>query len=155
MKITENVTRYDDFKYVLQDVGSLYLGAGFSYEELLSQELVPFKLKAILSRYVLKEAAPETTLESQFYYLEAGTFLYEVFSQLKIQVKVQEQVVKKRARWPFANAAGKASKEKYLYQEKVYSLKELAGINLARKKACGMLVREIIVSKLGMMTFSI
>lgn len=154
MKITENITRYDDFKYVLQDVGSLYLGAGFSYEELLGQELVPFKLKAILSRYVLGEAAPETTLESQFYYLEEGTFLYDVFTQLKIQVKVQEQAPKKRGHWPFGKA-DEVSGKKYVYQEKVYSLKELAGINLARKKACGMLVREIIVSKLGMMTFSI
>ena len=39
MKIAQDMTRYDDFKYVLQDVGSLYLGAGFSYEELLAQEL--------------------------------------------------------------------------------------------------------------------
>ena len=156
MKITEHVTRYDDFKYVLQDVGNLYLGAGFSYEELLEDELVPFKLKAILSRYVLKEAAPETTLESQFYYLEEGTFLYEVFSQLKVRIKVQEQVAKKRMCLPWGkDSIGKASKEQYVYQEKVYSLNELAEINLARKKACGMLVREIVVSKLGMMTFSI
>ena len=48
MKIKENLTRYEDFKYVLQDVGNLYLGAGFSYEELLLNEAVPFKLKAIL-----------------------------------------------------------------------------------------------------------
>ena len=143
MKIAQDMTRYDDFKYVLQDVGSLYLGAGFSYEELLAQELVPFKLKAILSQYVLKEASPETTLESQFYYLEEDTFLYGVFSQLKIQIKVQEQTPKKQSRRIFG------------YQEKVYSLKELAGINLARKKTKGMLVREIIVSKLGMMTFSL
>ena len=152
MKITENVTRYDDFKYVLQDVGSLYLGAGFSYEELLAQELVPFKLKAIVSQYILKEAAPQTTLESQFYYLEEGTFLYEVFSQLK----VQEQVPKKQRRLPLGGkSSGRGREEKYIYQEKVYTLKELAGINLARKKACGILVREIIVSKLGMMTFSV
>lgn len=155
MKITENVTRYDDFKYVLQDVGNLYLGAGFSYEELLEQELVPFKLKAILSRYVLKEAAPETTLESQFYYLEKGTFLYDVFSQLRIQVKVQEQVPKKRGRWLFGTVAGKASPKRFVYRERVYPLKEFAEINLARKKAGGILVREIAVSKLGMMTFSI
>ena len=154
MKITENVSRYDDFKYVLQDVGSLYLGAGFSYKELLEQELVPFKLKAILSRYVLKEAAPETTLESQFYYLEEGTFLYDVFAQLRIQVKVQE--LGKPKRRFFGNAGGdEISEKRVVYREKVYSLKELAGINLARKKAGGMLVREIIVSKLGMMTFSI
>ena len=159
MKIAQDMTRYDDFKYVLQDVGSLYLGAGFSYEELLAQELVPFKLKAILSQYVLKEASPETTLESQFYYLEEDTFLYGVFSQLKIQIRVQEQTPKKQSRRIFGNKSGQAlgtvSREKFVYQEKVYSLKELAGINIARKKTKGMLVREIIVSKLGMMTFSL
>ena len=67
MKIKENVTQYEDFKYVLQDTGNIYLGARFSYEELLKQEMVPFKLKAILTHYILKEAAPDTTLESQFY----------------------------------------------------------------------------------------
>ena len=35
MKIRENVTQYEDFKYVLQDSGSIYLGAKFTYEELL------------------------------------------------------------------------------------------------------------------------
>ncbi len=91
MKIKENVTQYEDFKYVLQDTGNIYLGAQFSYEELLEQEMVPFKLKAILTHYILKEAAPDTTLESQFYYLTGGSFLYETFKQLKIRVKVQMQ----------------------------------------------------------------
>lgn len=140
MKITENITRYDDFKYVLQDVGSLYLGAGFSYQELLGHEMVPFKLRAVLTQYVFKEADPETTLESQFYYLEQGGFLYEVFTQLKIQVKVQVQEQKRK---------------KLVYQERTYSLEELTKISLARKKACGMMIREIIISKLGLMTFHI
>ena len=52
------MTQYEDFKYVIQDVGNLYLGAGFSYEELLVHEMVPFKLRVIISQYVLKEAAP-------------------------------------------------------------------------------------------------
>ena len=145
MKIAQDMTRYDDFKYVLQDVGSLYLGAGFSYEELLAQELVPFKFKAILSQYVLKEASPETTLESQFYYLEENTFLYETFQQLKIRIKVQIQEPKRTL----------FDKTKIKYQERIFSLQELVQMNLARKKASGMLIREIIISKLGMMTFSI
>lgn len=36
-----NVTQYEDFKYILQDTGNIYLGARFSYEELLEQEAVP------------------------------------------------------------------------------------------------------------------
>lgn len=145
MGIKGNVTQYEDFKYVMQDVGNLYLGARFSYEELLGHEGVPFKLKAILTQYILREASPDTTLESQFYYLEEDTFLYEIFCQLKIRVKAQVQAEKK-------TLSGKTRIE---YQEKIFSLHELTGMNLARKKASGMLVREIILSKLGIMTFSL
>lgn len=145
MKIKENVTQYEDFKYVMQDTGSIYLGARFSYEELLEHEMVPFKLKAILTHYILKEASPDTTLESQFYYLEKDTFLYEIFKQLKIRVKIQRQVEKKSL----------SGKEKIKYQEEILKLDEITEMNLARKKGGGMLVREIIISKLGMMTFSV
>lgn len=140
-----NVTQYEDFKYILQDTGNIYLGARFSYEELLEQEAVPFKLKAILTHYILKEAAPDTTLESQFYYLTGDTFLYETFKQLKIRIKIQKQVEKKTL----------SGRKKVKYQEEILSLKELTEMNLAKKKACGMLIREIIISKLGMMTFSV
>ncbi|MCI9324660.1 MAG: hypothetical protein HFJ00_00205 [Lachnospiraceae bacterium] len=141
----KNATRYEDFKYVLQDTGNLYLGAGFSYEELLEAEMVPFKLKAILSHYILKESSPDTTLESEFYYLKEDTFLYETYRQLKVKVKGQVQAEKR-------SLLGKTS---LVYQEKVFTLPELTAMNLARKKASGMLIREIIISKLGMMTFSI
>ncbi len=144
-KAEKNATRYEDFKYVLQDTGNLYLGAGFSYEELVEAEMVPFKLKAILSHYILKESSPDTTLESEFYYLKEDTFLYETYRQLKVKVKGQVQAEKR-------SLLGKTS---LVYQEKVFTLPELTAMNLARKKASGMLIREIIISKLGMMTFSI
>lgn len=144
-KAEKNATRYEDFKYVLQDTGNLYLGAGFSYEELLEAEMVPFKLKAILSHYILKESSPDTTLESEFYYLKEDTFLYETYRQLKVKVKGQVQAEKR-------SLLGKTS---LVYQEKVFTLPELTAMNLARKKASGMIIREIIVSKLGMMTFSV
>lgn len=135
----------DDFKYVMMDVGNLYLGARFSFGELLEEEMVPFKLKAILNHYILKEADRETTLESQFYYMEQGTFLYDTFLQLKTKIKVNILTEKK----------GLFRGKKQVYEEKVFSLKELAEMNLARKKAKGMIIREIIISKLGMMTFSL
>ncbi len=145
MSIKGKMTQYEDFKYVLQDVGNIYLGAGYSYGELLEAETVPFKLKAILTHYILKEVSSDTTLESQFYYIEQNTFLYETFLQLKVKVKAQVQVEKQ-------HLFGKTRLE---YQERIFSLKELSEINLARKKASGMIIREIIISKLGMMTFSV
>ena len=41
------------------------------------------------------------------------------------------------------------------YKEKILSLQELAGMNLAKKKGAVILVREIIFSKFGIMTFNI
>lgn len=145
MKITGSMSSYEDFKYVMQDTGNLYLGAKYTYGELLASEMTPFKMKAILTHYVLKEASPETTLESQFYYLDQSSFLYEVFSQLKAKAKVQIQMEQKSF----------FGKKKMVYKERIFSIKELTEMNLARKKASGMMIREIIISKLGMMTFSV
>lgn len=138
-------TKDDDFKYVMMDTGNIYLGAKCTFMDLMENEMVPFKLKAIMTHYVFKEADAETTLESQFYYMEAGNFLYETFIQLRTKVKVNVLSEKK-------NLFGKT---KMQYTEKIYSLKELAAMNLAKKKASGMIVSEIIISKLGMMTFSV
>ena len=145
MKITGSMSSYEDFKYVMQDTGNLYLGAKYTYGDLLASEMTPFKMKAILTHYVLKEASPETTLESQFYYLDQSSFLYEVFSQLKAKAKVQIQMEQKSF----------FGKKKMVYKERIFSIKDLTEMNLARKKASGMMIREIIISKLGMMTFSI
>lgn len=50
---------------------------------------------------------------------------------------------------------GLAGKMKRRYKDKIYTLKELAELNLARKKQAGMIIREIIFSKLGVMTFTV
>ena len=145
MNINSNVTQYEDFKYVMQDTSYVYLGAKYTFQELLDAELVPFKLKAIISHYILKETTPENTLESQFYYLEQGTFLYDTLYQLKVKVKAQVQVEKKSM----------FGQSKIVYKEQVFSLQELTALNLAKKKASGIIIREIVISKLGMMSFSI
>lgn len=145
MKFFEGTSEYQDFKYVLQDVGRVSLGVKYTYAEMLEDERIPFKLQTIISQYLLKEASLDTTLESEFYYMEKGTFIYNVYHQLKAKAKVRTQTVKK-------NLFGK---EKVVYKEEVLSVEELADINLARKKASGLLIEEIEISKLGLMTFAI
>lgn len=143
---TKEINQSDnDFKYVMMDTGNLYLGARFSFGDLLEQEMVPFKFKAIISHYLLKEAEKDTALESQLYYLEEGSFLYDTFLQLKVKIKVSMLQEKKSL----------FGKKQWKYAEKIVSLKELAQMNLARKKACGIIIQEIIISKLAMMSFSV
>ena len=114
----------NDFKYVMMDTGNIYLGARFTFGELLEQEMVPFKLKTIIRRYFLPETTEDTSLESQFYYLEKGTILYDTFKQLRIKVKVNVQAEKK-------SFFGKTTCK---YEEHSMSLEQLTECHPARKK---------------------
>ena len=143
--LKESKTSYEPFKHVMQDTTSIFLGAKLSYAELLESEFLNFKVKAIINHYLLKEADKETTLESQMYYLEKGTFIFETLKQLKLRVKVQVLETKK----------GLFGKQRTEYHEKVLSLDELTNINLAKKKGMGMVITEIIISKLALMSFSV
>lgn len=134
-----------DFKYILQDAGAIYVGARYSYEELLEEETAAFKLKTIIAHYILKDVDASTTLESHFYYMTEDSFAYRTFRELKVKVKAS---IPEETR----SLAGKA---RIRYKDRIYTLKELAGMNLARKKQTGIIIREIIFSKLGLMTFTV
>lgn len=135
----------NDYKYFMQDTGSVYLGAKFSYAEILEQEMVNFKYKSIVEHYILKDTDPETTLESQLYYMTPDQFSYKTYMQLKARVKVCVLVQKKRL----------LSGERTVYENKVMKLDELVRMNLAKKKQCGMVIQELSFSKLALMSFSV
>lgn len=134
-----------DFKYILQDAGQIYLGARFSYEELLAEEMAPFKLKTVVSQYILKEVDASTTLESHFYHMTGDSFAFQTYRELKAKVKVSVPERKKSL----------TGKERFVYKDRVYPLKEFADLNLAKKKQTGLIIREISISKLGLMTFTV
>lgn len=134
-----------DFKYFMQDTGSLYLGAKYSYAEILEDEMVNFKYKSIVEHYILKDTDPETTLESQLYYMTLEQFSYRTYRQLKARVKVCLLVEKKRM-------FGQVRSE---YENRVMKLEELVGMNLAQKKKRGVVVQELVLSKLALLSFSV
>ena len=135
----------NDFQYFMQDTGSIYLGAKFSYAEILEQEMVSFKYKSIIEHYIMKDTDPETTLESQLYYMTPDQFSYKTYMQLRAKVKVSMLMPKKSL----------LGKEKTVYQNKVVKLDELVNINLAKKKQGGMVIQELVLSKLALMAFNV
>lgn len=144
-KYEEELRQNNDYKYVMQDTSSVYLGARFSYEELLEQEMAPFKLKSIIMQYILKEIDAATSLESHFYYMTEDDFAYKTYMELKIKIKVSIPEQKK-------SITGKVSCH---FKEKVYTLKEFVQMNLAVKKKMGIMIQEICISKLGLLSFTI
>lgn len=135
---------YEDYKYVLQDAGSLSLGAKYSYRDLMQEEDVPFKFKVIAERYLSKDLDPSTTLESQIYYLTKEGFAYECFRQLKTKVKFSMRKEKK----------GLFDKKGKSYTTELMPLKNFVEKSVTWKKEQEILIQEIVVSKLALMTFS-
>lgn len=142
---TDDKYQDNDFKYFMQDVGSLYMGARYNYAEIIGNEMVPFKLKSIIEHYIMKDTQADTTLESQFYYMDKEDFSYKTYTQLKAKVKVCMYIEKK----------GLFGKDKLVYKNMNLPLEQLVNMNLAQKKKCSLKIQEIIISKLAMISFSV
>ena len=136
---------YEDFKYMLQDVSRIYIGAKYTYRELMQNPEMAFKFKSVIEHYLLKEADPDTSLESDFYYMEPGSFSYRTYEQLKIKLKISVLVER----------PGRQGKSERVYREKTVALEEFAAIPLPRKKRDGIVVQELILSKLALVSFVI
>lgn len=140
-----NQQGYEDYKYVMLDTAFLYLGAKYSYGELVENEDVPFKMRAALERYILPEMDPETTLESHFYHMDSKEFSYKTYHQLKIKVKVSRLVEKK--------GFFGLGKVKRVYTSELIPLEKFVAMTKSQKEHDGILIQEIVISKLALMGF--
>lgn len=138
---------YEDYKYVMVDTGNVYLGAKYAYGELLQNEDVPFKIRAIVERYILPGSDPETTLESEFYYMTRDSFVYRTFRQLKVKLKCNRIVEK-------TGIFSRGKKRKQYVTESI-DLERFVSMSPAQKQAQGIVVQEVAVNKLAMMLFTV
>lgn len=134
-----SIVNEDDFKYYMQDIERHYFGARYSYNELLDNEMVPFKFKTIITKYLKDDITLDTTLESHLYYLDNSKYDYRIYKQLKSRIRVS--MYKKK------NSSEKG------FKEKVYTVEEFARITPKEKEEMGIIVRELIVSKLALFAF--
>jgi hypothetical protein len=138
-----NKTTYEDYKYCMQDVSSLYIGCKYTLGEILEQENIPFKFRLVVERYILPEADEEDTLETHLYYLPAKSFNVKIYTQLKARVKVN-LIQEKR---------GLSGKGKKAYTTKNLTVEQLAKMPVEEKESVGLVVQELMLSKLALMGF--
>ena len=136
---------YQDYRYILQDTGTLFVGAKFSFGDIAKEEEIPFKFGSIVMRHLLTEVDKEDTFESIFYYMKPEGYLYEVFLQLRTKVKVSQLTPTKAL----------FGKTKWVYKEHIYKLKDFVALSKEEKERLGIVVQEIQCSKLGIKTFSV
>jgi hypothetical protein len=136
---------YQDYRYILQDAGTLYVGAKFNFGDIAKEEEIPFKFRSIVMRHTMSEVDGQDTFESVFYYMKPEGYLYEVFLQLRTKVKVSQ----------ITEINGLFGRKRKVYKEHIYKLAEFAALSKAEKESLGIVVQEIQCSKLGIMTFSV
>ncbi|MBE5828645.1 MAG: hypothetical protein K6G10_01835 [Butyrivibrio sp.] len=135
-----NIVNENDFKYYMQDIERYYFGARYSYSELLNNEMVPFKYKTIITKYLKDEVDYETTLESHLYYMNSEGFDYKIYKQLRSRVRT--------------SLYKNPDKREKGFKEKVYTIEQLARIDKEEKVRLGIIVRELIISKLALFGFT-
>ncbi len=136
-----NIVNENDFKYYMQDIERHYFGGRYSYNELVKNEMVPFKYKAIITKYFKENVDLDTTLESHLYYMEKDSFEYEIYKQLKTRIRV--------------SLYKDPSKIEKGFKEKMYTITEFVRIPKEEKERLGIIVRELVVSKLALFAFSV
>ncbi len=135
-----NIVNANDFKYYMQDIERYYFGARYSYSELLNNEMVPFKYKTIITKYLKDEVDYETTLESHLYYMNTEGFDYRIYKQLRSRVRT--------------SMYKDPEKREKGFKEKVYTIEQLVKLDKEEKEKLGIIVRELIFSKLALFGFS-
>lgn len=138
-----NNTVYEEYKYCIQDVSTVYIGSRYTMDEILTDETIPFKFQLVTERYLLPRSHPEDTLESHLYYLDEKSFLVKIYHQLKARVKVV-YIREKR------HLSGKVTKE---YATRYLSVDQLVRLDKDAKEKQGIVVQELAVSKLALMGF--
>ncbi|MBQ6417023.1 MAG: hypothetical protein IJJ65_12330 [Butyrivibrio sp.] len=137
----QNIVNEDDFKYYMQDIERYYFGARYNYNELLNNEMVPFKFKTIISKYIKDEVDLDTSLESHLYYIEKDSFDYKLYRQLRLRIRTSQY------KDPLNHEKG--------FKEKVYTIEQLVKMNKNEKEEKGIIIRELIISKLALFGFSV
>lgn len=137
MGFFDGMDSYEDYKYVMADTSFIYLGVKYTFGEMIETEEIPFKIRTITERYLLPETDPETTLESELYYLNAQGILYKTLLQLKCKIKFS----RKKSNGKFETVSMK--------------LEEFVSIPVEEKKKQQILIQELAISKLSMMMFSV
>lgn len=137
-----NRTEYEDYKYIMQDTSNLYIGAKYTFEEIMEDEEIYFKFRLILKRYIIPEVNIRDSIETHLYYLNKNSFLVKIYDHLKVRIKVN-LIEEKRTLF------GKVQRK---YVTKTLKIHELVQMSTADKERCGMVIQELKVSKVAIIS---
>ena len=126
----------DDFKYVIQDMGSVYFGRELTYSEMMDMDDVPFKFKAVISAHIAKDTSLDTRMTDH---------ILSIFEQLKLTVRICYREQKR--------CMGGRIKERWVHAS--CQIGQFCGDYRGRVNEGSVMIEDISISKLALMALSI
>ncbi|MCQ2494344.1 MAG: hypothetical protein MJ104_07060 [Lachnospiraceae bacterium] len=133
---------YEDYKYSMQDTNCLYVGAKYTFAEIMENEEILFKFRKVAAESLMNGSDKDDTLETMLYYLEPHDFRVQVLKQMRSKIRVN--VIKEKK-----GLFGKTKKE---YTTEFITVPKLVAMSVAEKEAVGMVIQELRVNKMALLT---
>ena len=132
-----------DFKYVMHDLTNLYIGAKYTYNELMTAEETPFKLKTLISRFILREVDGDTKIEDHIFYLKETDMSYKIYKEMKAKFRLNV--------WKDESDGVKTPG----YKSMTFRINEIVENEELMRKKDITIVEEVHITKLGLMAISL
>lgn len=137
--------RENDFKYVMQDIGHIYIGARMTYEEVGEHHDTPSKVKSAIYRCIMDETDLETTIGEHLFRIQHKSKSYYVYQQLAVKIKMA--FLEKKL--------DKKGMEREEYVIKTYSIDDFVSENFLVDCPYEYFVQEISFSKRKLMSLAV
>jgi hypothetical protein len=137
--------RENDFKYVLQDISHIYIGARMNYEEVGEHYDTPARLKSAIYRVIIDDVDLETPICEHLLKLEPKTKSYLVYQQLAVKIKIG-----------FLNQkTDNKGVKREEYVTKIYTIQQLAEDNFLREHPNEYVIQELSFHKRKLMSLAV
>ena len=133
-----------DFKYVVQDFNSIFIGARWTYQEMMEDDDMPFKWKAVILHYFMKEVDPSMKMEDHLFAMTEHDFSYQTYKQLKAKFKLSV----------WETSEGKWRK-KSGYVSREYKIEDIVNNKELHEHREQIIVEELQLSKMSLMMFAV
>ena len=126
-----------DYKYLIQDLTKMYVGAAYTYQELMDNEEVSFKLRSMIGKVMVKEVDGSTKISDHLFFIDKSSLTYMTLKHLKVKFKLNV----------FRKAANKGNGG---YVNEIYTIDKIVDDEYLQQNKDTIFVEEMIISKLNL-----
>ena len=125
------------YKYVLQDFTNVYIGALFTFEELIASDDCPVRFKDFVIRVICKDGDRNMTISERLLEIKENDEVYSQLQKLKLKIKVTHLL----------KSLDKHGNEKDTYETKELKIEDFVKDDYVHDEPGEFLIQEISFKK--------